>query len=150
MAAAIRQAGVTIELDLADELPQIPVDFLQIEQVLLHLLYNGLDAMQDVPAQVRRLAVATRRLSEFEIETAVCDQGRGLADEAAGRLFEPFFSTKTDGMGLGLSICRTIVEAHGGRIWITPNSERGVTARFTLPIGDAKAAHGREAHRFYS
>jgi signal transduction histidine kinase len=122
---------------------------LQIQQVLLHLMDNGCDAMEDVPQELRRLKVSTRRHSEFEVETAVCDQGCGLTDDTASRLFESFFSTKANGLGLGLSISRTIVEAHGGRIWITPNSLRGVTARFTLPINSGKAAHGRESHRIH-
>ena len=145
-----RQAGVSVELDLDHELPGVPLDFRQIQQVVLHLIYNGFDAMQNIPLPLRRITVSTCRLSEFEIETAVCDQGCGLTDDAAGRLFESFFSTKADGMGLGLSICRSIVEAHGGRIWVTPNSGRGVTARFTLPINEGKAAHGRQSHRFHS
>jgi C4-dicarboxylate-specific signal transduction histidine kinase len=147
--SAADQSGVAIELELDEDLPEIPVDFLQVQQVLLHLMDNGCDAMHDSPRELRRLTVSTRRLSEFEIETAVCDQGRGLTDDAASRLFESFFSTKSDGMGLGLSVSRTIVEAHGGRIWITPNATRGVTARFTLPINHGKAAHGRESHRIH-
>jgi C4-dicarboxylate-specific signal transduction histidine kinase len=148
-ASVANQSGITIELDLDEDLPGIPIDFLQIQQVLLHLMDNGCDAMHDSPRELRRLTVSTCRLSEFEIEIAVCDQGCGVTDDAAGRLFESFFSTKTDGMGLGLSVSRTIVKAHGGRIWIAPNFSRGVTARFTLPINDGKAAHGRESHRIH-
>lgn len=149
MESELNRAGIALKLDLDNDLPGIPLDFLQIQQVLLHLVKNGLDAMPDVPCELRELSIATHRLSEFEIETAVCDQGSGLTDAAASRLFESFFSTKADGMGLGLSISRTIVEAHGGRIWITPNTERGVTARFTLPINQGKAVHGRESHRIH-
>jgi C4-dicarboxylate-specific signal transduction histidine kinase len=147
---AADQSGVAIELDLDANLPGIPIDYMQIQQVVLHLMENGCDAMHDIPRELRRLCVSTRRLSEFEIETAVCDQGSGLTGDAPGRLFESFFSSKSNGLGLGLSISRTIVEAHGGRIWITPNSTYGVTARFTLPINHGKAAHGRESHRFHS
>jgi C4-dicarboxylate-specific signal transduction histidine kinase len=129
-----RQTGVTVDLDLDDELPGIPVDFLQIQQVMLHLMDNGIDAMEHTGGGPRRLAISTGRTSDDEMETTVCDQGCGLTDEAASRLFEPFFTTKTDGLGLGLSISRTIVEAHGGRLWLSPNPEQGVTARFTLPI----------------
>ena len=150
METVVHQSGITIELDLALDLPEIPIDFLQIQQVILHLVDNGCDAMQETSAERRRLVISTRRHSEFEIETTVCDQGRGLTDDAAIRLFEPFFSTKADGMGLGLSTSRTIIESHGGRIWITPNSSMGVTARFILPINQGKAAHGRESHRFHS
>jgi len=150
MESVMKQSDIAIELDLAEDLPEIPIDFLQVQQVILHLVDNGCDAMRETPLDKRRLVISTRRYSEFEIETAVCDQGSGLTDEAASRLFESFFSTKADGMGLGLSTSRTIIESHGGRIWITPNSTVGVTARFILPINHGKAAHGRESHRIHS
>jgi C4-dicarboxylate-specific signal transduction histidine kinase len=149
MESVANQSGITIELELDNQLPEIPIDFLQIQQVLLYLIDNGCDAMANTPRELRRLTISTCRLSQLEIETAVCDRGGGLTDDAASRLFESFFSTKTNGMGLGLSISRTIVEAHGGRIWITPNTASGVTARFTLPIKDGKAAHGRESYRIH-
>ncbi len=144
------QVGISLELNLNDDLPEIPVDFQQIQQVILHLIENGFDAMRETPAHERRLSISTSRASEFEIETAVSDRGCGLTDDAASRLFDSFFSTKTDGMGLGLATSRTIVESHGGRLWLASNPTRGVTARFTLPIKAGKAAYGREPHRIHS
>jgi len=150
MEAVASRSGIAIELHLNEDLPEIPIDFLQIQQVILYLIENACDAMRDTPGNQMRIVVSTSRCSEFEIETAVCDQGCGLTDDAASRLFEPFFSTKDDGMGLGLPTSRTIIESHGGRIWLAPNSTCGITARFTLPINHGKAAHGRESHRLHS
>jgi signal transduction histidine kinase len=95
------------------------------------------------------LTIATCRTPAGEIEVAVRDLGNGLAEDLASRVFDPFFTTKTNGLGLGLSISRTIVDAHGGRIWLSPDSARGVTTRFTLPAGVGKVAHAPEADRFH-
>ncbi|HTI50618.1 MAG TPA: PAS domain-containing protein [Planctomycetaceae bacterium] len=135
-----RQADVTVDLELGDGLPDAAADFLQVQQVVQHLVRNGLEAMADVPTDQRRLMIATRPTPAGEVEIAVRDFGHGLAAASAEQIFEPFFSTKTNGLGLGLSISRTIVEAHGGRIWITPNATHGVTARFTLPAGAQKGS----------
>jgi two-component system sensor kinase FixL len=135
-----RQADVTVDLELGDGLPDAAADFLQVQQVVQLLVRNGLEAMADVPTDQRRLLIATGPTPTGEVEIAVGDYGRGLAGASAEQLFEPFFSTKTNGLGLGLSISRTIVEAHGGRIWITPNATHGVTARFTLPAGAQKGS----------
>src|SRR5262245_5839814 len=135
-----RQADVTVNLELGDGLPDIAADFLQVQQVVQLLVRNGLEAMVDVPTDRRRLMIATGPRPSGEVEIAVRDLGRGLAGASAEQLFEPFFSTKTKGLGLGLSISRTIVEAHGGRIWIAPNDTHGVTARFTLPAAAEKGS----------
>jgi len=136
-----RQAGVTLQLDLEEGLPEVTGDYLQIRQVVLNLIQNGLDALGDCPPERLKLAVATRLEADGEVETSISDWGYGLTEQSAKRLFEPFFSTRPDGLGLGLSISRTIIDAHGGRIWVTPNSEQGVTARFSLPINDGKAGY---------
>jgi PAS domain S-box-containing protein len=136
-----RQAGISIYLDLTEGLPQLTADYLQVRQVILNLIQNGFDAMQNCPPERRHLAVATRLAGGKELETSVCDWGHGLSEQSAKRLFEPFFSTRPDGLGLGLSISRTIVEAHGGRIWVTSNSEQGVTAHFSLPIAEGQAGY---------
>jgi PAS domain S-box-containing protein len=132
----VRHAGVHLHLELADALPQVSADFLQIRQVVLSLIQNGLDALRDAPPERRSLAVSTRLEAGGEIETAVCDRGCGLTEQSAKRLFEPFFSTRPDGLGLGLSISRTIIEAHSGKIAVTPNRDHGVTAHFSLPVAD--------------
>jgi len=114
----------------------VEVDPLQIQQIMLNLLKNGLDAMQDLPDDQRRLDIVLR-LDNNTLHVAVRDYGRGLAPEAREHLFEPFFTTKPDGLGLGLSICTTIIEAHGGRLSAQPPAEGpGLVFTFTLPIHD--------------
>jgi PAS domain S-box-containing protein len=138
--AETRQADVTVDLELRDGLAEAAADFLQVQQVVQHLVRNGLEAMADAPPDRRRLTIATGQTPAGEVEVAICDRGRGLAGASTEQLFEPFFTSKSSGLGLGLSISRTIIEAHGGRIWITPNATHGVTARFTLPAGSQKGS----------
>jgi signal transduction histidine kinase len=128
-----RRGDVQLALDLAPEALNIEVDPIQIEQVLLNLVQNGFDVMATNNGTERILAIATRRLAADTVEVTVTDTGAGMTAAVASRLFEPFFSTKPDGLGLGLAICRTIVEAHGGRLWATANAGTPGTAfRFTL------------------
>lgn len=129
----IRNIGARIRLDLAAPPPDIAADVVQIEQVLLNLMRNGIEAMSETSAGERELVVSTRQDPAGWVEIAVRDSGRGVSRETANRLFEPFFTTKTEGLGMGLSISRGIVEAHGGRVWLTPNAERGATAHCLLP-----------------
>lgn len=147
--AEAREANVELLLEFADNLPEAAADLLQIQQVVLQLLRNGLEAMTDVAAEHRRLALSTGRTPSGEIEVAIRDLGSGLPEDVAVRIFEPFFSTKSNGLGLGLPISRTIVDAHGGRIWLTPESPKGVTARFTLPAGVGRVRHGPQADRVH-
>jgi signal transduction histidine kinase len=97
--------------------------------------------MSNVPQARRTLTVVTRRISDREIEIAIHDQGCGLTDDSAGHLFEPFFSTTPNGLGLGLSISRTIVESHGGRIELSSNDDSGVTVRVFLPVNSSEAPY---------
>ncbi len=126
-------------IGIADRLPpgaQVEADTLQIEQVLLNLLKNAADAMQDLPPDARVIDVTLEREAR-NYRIAVRDHGAGLAPASTRHLFEPFFTTKPDGMGLGLSICKTIVEAHGGRLWAEANvGAPGMTFIFTLPADD--------------
>ncbi len=116
----------------------VEVDPLQIQQVVLNLLKNGLDAMQDLPATERHLLITLERESEgAALRVSIRDFGRGLTPEARERLFEPFFTTKPDGLGLGLSICATIIEAHGGRLSAqAPAEGPGLVFTFALPMHD--------------
>ena len=107
------------------------VDRIQIQQVLLNLLRNAIEAMDG--QQSRRLALTSRRGKDAMVEVIVADSGPGLASEIAEQLFQPFLTTKSSGMGLGLSICRTIIEAHGGKIWTEESPLGGVAFHFTLP-----------------
>ncbi|MFZ3042561.1 MAG: PhnD/SsuA/transferrin family substrate-binding protein [Thiobacillus sp.] len=126
-------------IDIADRLPPgtaVEADAVQVEQVLLNLLKNAADAMQELPPDARAIDVTLAREGRV-YRIAIRDHGAGLAPASAQHLFEPFFTTKPDGMGLGLSICKTIVEAHGGRLWAEANAGApGMTFIFTLPADD--------------
>jgi two-component system, LuxR family, sensor kinase FixL len=128
-----RQRGVRTSLELDHALPLVLVDHVQIQQVVLNLVRNAIEAMEEM--ELRELVVTTRTVSDQEMaEVIVADSGPGIAPELADRLFQPFVTTKKTGMGLGLSICREIVEAHHGRLTTTPGSPRGTVFRMTLPI----------------
>ncbi len=135
-----RHAGVRIDLALAADPLRIEIDPIQIEQVLLNLAQNGFEAMRTNNGTARVLAIETRRLAPDTVEVTVRDSGAGMAPDVGERMFEPFFTTKADGLGLGLSISRTIVEAHGGRLWAAPNDDaRGTAMRFTLRVAGGVA-----------
>jgi signal transduction histidine kinase len=128
-----RRAEVRVELALAPEALRIEVDPIQIEQVILNLVQNGFETMATNNGAERVLSIGTRRVAGDTVEVTVRDSGGGMSADVAERLYDPFFSTKADGLGLGLSISRTIVEAHGGRLWAAANPDaRGTAFRFTL------------------
>ncbi len=136
-AVALGQGGATYDnvellLSLEPDLPAVIADRVQIEQVLVNLLRNAVEAMEASPT--RKVTISTYLKGPKFAEIAVTDTGPGIPDEVAARLFEPFVTTKKKGMGVGLSICRTIVEAHGGQLWMTPNPEGGTIFRFQLPL----------------
>jgi len=126
-----RELGVDVRLRVRPEADLVVADRVQIQQVLLNLMRNGIDAMTDSPK--RELTIATRLVDGDLVEVSVADTGPGIAPEIAGQLFQPFITTKRQGMGVGLSISRTIVDAHGGGIWAEPNDGGGTVFRFTLP-----------------
>jgi signal transduction histidine kinase len=132
----LRQENVKVTVEVASTLPATQADKVQVQQVLLNLIRNATEAMRDTPPEDRQLAVRARS-HENLIEVTVCDKGRGISEEAQPRIFEAFYSTKPDGMGMGLAVSRSIIESHGGRIWVSPNADRGVAFHFTLPIGNA-------------
>ena len=133
--AAGRRA-VPIRLHLREALPRVRADRVELQQVLLNLLQNAVDATLEVGGG--DITVRTSASGGL-VKVAVRDAGPGIPDEAAGKMFEPFYTTKLDGLGLGLSICRTIMERHGGRIWAAANPDRGLTVRFVLPVAEEAA-----------
>ena len=127
-----RSDGVETTLALADDLPTVLIDRVQIQQVIVNLIRNALEAMADQERQ--EILIETARGDHNTLTVSVADNGPGLEAAIAEKLFTPFNSSKADGMGIGLSISRTIVEQHGGHIWATPNEGGGVVFSFTLPI----------------
>jgi signal transduction histidine kinase len=124
--------SISIRPDVADDLPQVMADRVQLQQVLMNLMLNGIDAMRDMNG-AGELTVKSRRGGDGELLISVSDTGVGLPLERADQIFNAFFTTKPHGTGMGLPISRSIVEAHGGRLWAVPNSGRGTTFQFTLP-----------------
>jgi C4-dicarboxylate-specific signal transduction histidine kinase len=123
---------VTVSTDLAEALPAVSGDRNQLQQVLLNLVINACDAMDGQEAD-RRLLVRTRATVHGKVEVCVADRGAGIPGANVERIFEPFVTTKATGMGLGLAICKSIVEAHGGRLWATNNADCGATLHCELP-----------------
>jgi C4-dicarboxylate-specific signal transduction histidine kinase len=131
-----REHGAGIELELAAALPTVVADPFQIQQVILNLVHNGMEAMSEVRPALRHLTIHTSVSGDDAVEIAVCDQGQEMPTEVLDRVFDPFFTTKSTGLGMGLSICRSIIESHGGRLWATSDGEIGTVFRFTLPASD--------------
>ncbi|HUA54211.1 MAG TPA: PAS domain S-box protein [Candidatus Sulfotelmatobacter sp.] len=127
----VKDTGVKVQLEIGRDMPSVMMDKIQIQQVVMNLVRNAVEAMEG--AARRELVIATTLNKDDQVEVAVLDTGPGLAPEVAAQLFQPFVSTKQKGMGLGLSICRTIVEAHGGRLGAAARDGGGTAFRFTLP-----------------
>jgi two-component system, LuxR family, sensor kinase FixL len=141
--ADARRMNIPIRLTLASELPLVEMDRIQVEQVILNLLRNGLDAMSEADPWHHELVLQTSERPGDLVEVSVRDTGVGMSPATRERIFDPFFTTKVGGLGLGLSISRSIIEAHGGRLWATGNQDRGMTFTFTLPVrqrGEIRAA----------
>src|SRR5574338_464500 len=128
-----RKRLARIETALAPRLAEVPADPIMIEQVVVNLLRNGMDAMVDIPPAHRVLHIATRT-RDGQVLIQVADRGRGIPPEAAARLFQPFYTTKAEGMGMGLNICRSIAELHRGKLGFEPNPGGGTIFTFALPI----------------
>jgi len=139
----VREAGISVSFRLDPQADLVLADRIQIQQVLVNLIRNAMEVMIETPNE-RRLEIATAVATDDLVEVSVSDTGAGLAPEVERQLFQPFVTTKLKGMGLGLSICRTIVEAHGGKIWVEPRPGGGTVFRFTLrsaDIGEADRDH---------
>ncbi len=125
---------VSVDLDLAPDLPPATGDRIQLQQVIMNLMLNGIEAMNTVDDRPRRLAIASGLQGPNELLIAVRDSGMGIAQKDLKRMFDPFFTTKAHGMGMGLSICHSVIENHGGRLWASANGDHGATLHFTLPV----------------
>jgi C4-dicarboxylate-specific signal transduction histidine kinase len=128
-----RRAGVVLKRELATDLPRVRGDRVQLQQVILNLVINGLEAIANNKNGERELSISSGIDDSKDMTIAVRDTGEGLDPANLERVFDAFFTTKADGMGMGLAISRTIIESHGGRLWATPNSPRGAIFQFTLP-----------------
>jgi signal transduction histidine kinase len=131
-ASELRRGGVVVREELADGLPAVTGDRVQLQQVILNLLLNATDALSGVNDRPRELVVRTR-LDEAEVCVSVQDSGVGFVPEDRDRLFEAFYTTKAQGMGIGLSVSRSVIERHYGRLWAAHNEGPGVTFTFSVP-----------------
>jgi len=125
---------VAVDTELVPDLPLVKGDRVQLQQVLLNLVVNGCDAMSGQPALERRLTIRTERAEPGLVQVTVTDRGPGFSPEILARAFEPFATTKPNGLGLGLAICRSIITAHVGRVWVANNAEGGASVRFALGV----------------
>jgi two-component system sensor kinase FixL len=130
-----KESDIVVRMELSHDLPAVLVDRIQIQQVVLNLIRNSVEAMSDAPR--REISISSSHAGGAMLEIAVSDTGPGLDEAVTKQLFQPFVTTKAKGMGLGLSISRSIIDAHGGRMWATANDGGGVSFRFTLPIAGA-------------
>jgi C4-dicarboxylate-specific signal transduction histidine kinase len=129
----LHRNGTSLQTQLADRLPLVPGDRIQLQQVMLNLILNAVEAMSGSREGSRELLISTEEDGANGVRVAVRDWGPGVKPVSLNRLFDAFYTTKPDGMGMGLSICRSIIEAHGGRVWAAPNAPQGAVFQFTLP-----------------
>ena len=131
---------VPLRMELAPALPMVLADRVQLQQVIINLVMNGIEAMHLVADRPRELVIGSHKDDAHHVRVTVKDCGVGISDDNADRVFTPFFTTKSGGMGMGLAICRSIIEAHGGRLWATANRPQGATFHFTVPAHSGNAS----------
>jgi C4-dicarboxylate-specific signal transduction histidine kinase len=137
-----REHEAELRLELAEPMPLVTADPIQVQQVILNLAHNGIEAMDDCGPVSRYLSIHTSGQSNGVVEVAVRDRGAGIPSDSLDHIFDPFFTTKPQGLGMGLSISRTIVEAHGGRLWATSDVSDGTAFHFTLPLTEGSSHDG--------
>src|SRR6185369_3731484 len=133
----MEQTQVVLQLELTLDLPPVLGDRVQLQQVILNLISNSLEAMRGINGQVRELTVRSERDGTSGVSVEVHDTGIGLDQEEVDLIFNTFYTTKMEGMGMGLAIGRSIIEAHGGRLWASSNRTQGATFQFILPVKKA-------------
>ncbi len=138
-ASEIQQNRIALQTDFRDDLPQVFGDRVQVQQVILNLLLNAIEAMNNKSHELRQLSVSSSNDGPAAVLVTIRDSGPGLKPERLVQLFNAFYTTKADGMGMGLTISRSIIESHGGRIWATSNEPRGAVFQFTLPVEEQRA-----------
>jgi signal transduction histidine kinase len=140
-----KRDSVIIQTQFADDLLPILCDRVQLQQVVLNLVMNGIEAMSSVGGRARELVITTRNIDPDQVQVTVEDSGVGLDPNTMARIFEPFYTTKSGGMGMGLSISRSIVQSHGGRLWATANDGPGTSFHFTIPKYDEEETNAGAA-----
>ena len=136
----VSNQGASMRMELAPALPAVLGDRIQLQQVVVNLVMNGVDAMATITDRPREILIQSQPHETREVLVAVRDSGIGIDSESADRLFNAFFTTKPSGMGMGLSISRSIIMAHGGKLWASPNAEHGAAFQFTVPIDSRDAS----------
>jgi signal transduction histidine kinase len=139
--------GIRVDIECQDGLPSVRGDGVQLQQVVLNLLINAFDAMKEATTKEPNVKVRAKTTGEGTVEISVRDHGSGLTSDKLAQIFQPFYTTKRDGLGMGLPISRSIIEAHGGRLWAESNLDLGATFHFTLPVIDGEAAFAATADR---
>jgi signal transduction histidine kinase len=134
--AELLKSKVRLKTELEPDLTLVFGDRVQLQQVILNLMVNGIEAMNEVMDRARELSIRSQKLDPNRVLVSVQDCGCGLESDQLDHVFEAFFTTKPGGIGMGLSISRTIVESHGGRLWATTNPDYGATFQFALPVAD--------------
>jgi signal transduction histidine kinase len=133
---------VIVRTELASELPPVQGDRVQLQQVILNLVLNASEAMRSVDDRTRKLVIRTERDKQDRVRLSVRDTGVGFEAQVADRLFDAFYTTKSGGMGIGLSVSRSIIESHKGRLWAIPNDGPGATFSFSIPCGPENVTVG--------
>jgi C4-dicarboxylate-specific signal transduction histidine kinase len=131
--SAIIQNGISVQTDLIEELPHVQADRVQLQQVILNLILNAVEAMSSVEKRVRKLSIGAEQHQSGGVLVSVRDSGPGIDSEHPNRVFDAFYTTKSRSVGMGLSICRSIIRAHSGELWADVNPSGGAVFRFTLP-----------------
>jgi C4-dicarboxylate-specific signal transduction histidine kinase len=132
--------NISLEFELDDKIPSVAGDRIQLQQVILNLIMNSSEALENIDGDIRRIVIRTSQKNHNNVTVAIRDNGTGIDEQSPDSLFEPFYTTKQEGMGMGLPISRSIIEAHGGNLWAENNPDRGATFYFTIPVFQSSLA----------